>query len=72
MPASRAIVVFAKYPVPGRVKTRLIGRLSPAEAAELYRACLALTLECLDRVPDIATILAASPDEADFSDTVGP
>lgn len=72
MPDSSVVVTFAKYPAAGQVKTRLIGRISAAEAANLYRAGLVLTLECLELVPGIDTILAASPDESDFSDIVGP
>lgn len=35
-----ALIVFAKPPVPGRVKTRLTPVLTPDEAARLYRAFL--------------------------------
>jgi len=35
-----ALAVFAKAPVPGRVKTRLIPPLTPVEAARIARACL--------------------------------
>jgi rSAM/selenodomain-associated transferase 1 len=31
------VLVFVKYPEPGRVKTRLAGRTSPEHAARLYR-----------------------------------
>jgi len=33
-----AIALFARAPIPGRVKTRLIGSLSAEEVADLYRA----------------------------------
>ncbi len=36
----RMLLVFAKVPVPGRVKTRLIPELGPQGAARLYRAFL--------------------------------
>ncbi|MYW30066.1 glycosyltransferase, partial [Streptomyces sp. SID2119] len=39
------LLVIAKEPVPGRVKTRLCPPFSPAEAAELAAAALADTLE---------------------------
>lgn len=39
MPADR-LLIFAKQPVPGRVKTRLTPPLPPAEAAAVYEACL--------------------------------
>lgn len=43
----RALGVFAKSPVPGRVKTRLSPHLSHAAGAELYRCML---LDVLDQV----------------------
>ncbi len=59
--------MFARYPDPGRVKTRLIPALGAVGAAELHRRMLARTLACarelaerapltlelrLDRIPD--------------------
>ncbi len=35
---SACLVVFAKDPIPGRVKTRLTPRITPDEAAKLYKA----------------------------------
>ena len=40
-----ALLVFAKAPVPGTVKTRLTGLLTEAEAAELYEAFLRDSLD---------------------------
>lgn len=37
---SRALIIFAKYPLPGTVKTRLSPPLTPEEAAALYRCML--------------------------------
>jgi len=48
------LVVFAKAPQPGRVKTRLSPPLSPAEAAELYRCLL---LDALDESAAAALML---------------
>lgn len=71
MPQS-TLVVFAKVPEPGRVKTRLLGALTPRQAAEAGRACLMDTILQVGRVPgcqpwlhvaaplDRATELAAS------------
>jgi rSAM/selenodomain-associated transferase 1 len=48
----RALLIFARHPVPGTVKTRLVPSLTPEEAAELYRCMLhdllakAATLSC--------------------------
>lgn len=41
MSADRCLLVFSKPPRPGRVKTRLIGDLSPEQAAELHAAFFA-------------------------------
>ncbi len=41
---SAAIAIFAKAPVPGQVKTRLVPPLTPEEAATVARACLETTL----------------------------
>jgi rSAM/selenodomain-associated transferase 1 len=43
--AAADIIVMAKEPVPGRVKTRLCPPCSPAQAAALARAALADTLD---------------------------
>ncbi|MFJ4962371.1 2-phospho-L-lactate guanylyltransferase [Streptomyces sp. ADI96-02] len=45
------LLVIAKEPVPGRVKTRLCPPFTPAEAAELAAAALADTLETLLTLP---------------------
>ncbi len=47
MSNSTAIVVFAKPPEPGQVKTRLTDRISPEGAADLYRAFLEDTARML-------------------------
>lgn len=38
------VVVFLKYPEPGRVKTRLAAAVGPAQAADIYRELVELTL----------------------------
>ncbi len=49
--APSTLLVMAKAPVPGRVKTRLTSRFSPAEAAALAEACLADTLATVLNAP---------------------
>jgi rSAM/selenodomain-associated transferase 1 len=44
MSGSRALLVFAKTPKPGRVKTRLVDAVSAEVAAALHEACIADTL----------------------------
>ena len=46
-----AILFFAKAPVPGRVKTRLLDRLDPAAAARFHAACVSDLLEALTASP---------------------
>jgi len=38
------MILFAKAPIPGSVKTRLAPALGPARAAELHRAFVADTI----------------------------
>ncbi len=42
-----AIAVFAKAPIPGRVKTRLAAHLGPLRAAELYREMVSVLVQRL-------------------------
>src|SRR5437879_9638296 len=44
MSGARALLVFAKTPKPGKVKTRLLAAVSPEVAAALHKACIADTL----------------------------
>jgi hypothetical protein len=58
---SSALIVFAKYPEPGRVKTRLTPALTPDEAASLYRAFLLDALDQYTALPaDIRLYLGPS------------
>lgn len=47
MSAPHRLLLYTKPPVPGRVKTRLVGELTPDQAAELHGAFLADLLERL-------------------------
>lgn len=59
--ASRGLLVFAKAPVPGRVKTRLVGQLGRRGAARAYRQLLEATLEAASAVPATDLTLWCSP-----------
>ncbi|MFQ5992271.1 MAG: hypothetical protein ACE5NA_07510, partial [Nitrospiraceae bacterium] len=48
-----ALVIFAKAPIPGQVKTRLCPPLSPDEAASLHGS---LVLDLLERSRDAAKL----------------
>lgn len=65
--AAGALIVFAKDPVPGRVKTRLVPPFSPRQAAEFYGAMLEDVLEASSqfaRVYGLQPILAIAPPAA--------
>lgn len=51
------VLVIAKEPVPGRVKTRLTPPFSPAEAAELAAAALEDTLRTVLTLPALRRVL---------------
>ena len=57
-PLAAQIMVIAKEPVPGRVKTRLTPAYTPAEAAELAEAALADTLAAVASTSVTRRILA--------------
>ena len=58
MSAPVTLLVIAKAPVPGRVKTRLCPPCTPAQAAALAEAALADTLEVVAATPARARVLA--------------
>ncbi|MFL6164207.1 MAG: DUF2064 domain-containing protein [Jatrophihabitantaceae bacterium] len=60
----RTLLVIAKQPVPGRVKTRLIGACTPAEAAGLAAAALADTLHALRDFPSSDKVILLEGDPA--------
>jgi uncharacterized protein len=61
-----AVLVFAKVPEPGRVKTRLLSRLTGQQAAGVHRACLEDTVRQVAHVPGCQKCLqvAAGSDKA--------
>jgi uncharacterized protein len=61
---SARIVVLAKTPVPGRVKTRLCPPCTPDQAARIAAAALADTLATVTATPAAARILAVEGDLA--------
>lgn len=56
MPKRPLIILFAKSPVAGRVKTRLLPLLTPDQAAGLHRAMVRDALEMLQRLRHLADI----------------
>ena len=60
-----ALVIFAKAPLVGQVKTRLCPPLSPETAAELARCFLVDTVERACRLPTVKVYLAITPAESE-------
>jgi rSAM/selenodomain-associated transferase 1 len=59
----KALLVFARQPVAGRVKTRLSPPLSAHDAAELYRCMLADTLDRVTLLRQVDVILFFDPSD---------
>ena len=55
-----ALIVFAKVPAAGRVKTRLGATIGPEAAADLYDAFLRDRLLATDLVTDVQSRIFAS------------
>ncbi|MEW6571319.1 MAG: TIGR04282 family arsenosugar biosynthesis glycosyltransferase [Nitrospirota bacterium] len=62
--ARKLMVVMAKEPVPGQVKTRLFPHLSPQEAAHLYLCFLQDTIKEMSVLEDIELAIAYTPEHA--------
>lgn len=58
-----ALIVFAKKPEIGKVKTRLTTEFTPQEATELYTAFLQDALEMYKALPADVRLYVAPPDE---------
>lgn len=62
---SAALVIFAKAPIVGQVKTRLCPPLSLEEAAELYRCFLLDTVARAVSLPEVQVYLAFTPSDGE-------
>jgi rSAM/selenodomain-associated transferase 1 len=62
--ADTLLIIFAKEPAPGQVKTRLCPPLSPQAAARLYRQFLEDVLEEMARLTQMTIALAYTPASA--------
>jgi rSAM/selenodomain-associated transferase 1 len=58
------LIIFAKEPRPGQVKTRLSPPLSPEAAAQLYHSFLQDILDEMAQVPEMRLAVAFSPSTA--------
>jgi uncharacterized protein len=67
------LIIFAKEPRPGQVKTRLSPPLSPEAAAQLYHRFIQDILDEMARVPGVRLAVAFSPPTAqDFFSRLAP
>jgi len=63
---SVALLVIAKEPLPGRVKTRLTPPCTPAQAAALARAAILDTIDVVSRTPVARRVLVFDGDQRDW------
>ncbi len=71
-PADAALIIFAKSPVPGLVKTRLCPPLAPDEAATLHGSLVLDTLERTRHLQGVDRFLACAPSKQHpFFQTLG-
>jgi rSAM/selenodomain-associated transferase 1 len=70
MAPADVLVIMARQPTPGAVKTRLAARIGKADACALYRAFLVDLAAALDGGPWQLT-WAVTPDDADLRPIVG-
>lgn len=70
---SAALLVFARQPVPGQVKTRLCPPLTGVEAARVHEICLRAVMTGALQIGDVDTVLVGTPDgsEPDFRRLIG-
>ena len=67
-PPDTALAMFAKAPLAGRVKTRLIGALSPEESASFHRTCALATWDRLVEFPAIDSFFYCDRRWSEFED----
>ena len=61
MRVKKALILFAKAPRPGYVKTRLQPELSPLDAAQIYRAFILDLIKATSILRGVTRILACDP-----------
>jgi len=63
--AKKALILFAKVPRSGKVKTRFLPDLSPEQASQIYRAFILDTLNSTASLKGVKRILACDPNRQD-------
>jgi len=71
---SRALIIFAKKPLPGAVKTRLSPPLTPAEAAGLYNCMILDLVEMVRSLSGISSFIffQNDPGAAEYFKSLAP
>ena len=68
MPSYNALLVFLRYPEPGRVKKRLSESIGPERAAEIYekliRRTLGVVCDLKRRDPKVRTVICYTPEDS--------
>ncbi|NOS99205.1 MAG: glycosyltransferase [Phycisphaerales bacterium] len=72
--ADPKLLIFARYPAPGQVKTGLCPPLTPDQAAAIQRSCIRLVCERAFRVWPVRPTLVITPNDSEeaFRAIVGP
>ena len=65
---SCALLIFAKAPAAGRVKTRLVPPLTYRQAADLYRCMLLDTLAATENLSNVSRFIFLAGDHADMDE----
>lgn len=72
-PNQALLIIFAKEPIPGQVKTRLSPPLTPVEAAQLYHYFLQDVAAEMASLPGVEVAIAYDPASArNFFETLAP
>ncbi len=64
---STCLIIFAKSPIPGKVKTRLSPKITPSKAAELYKAFIVDTVSNALKLKCDKVIIAYTPYNAEMA-----
>lgn len=72
MSAECRLVLFARFPVAGQCKTRMIPALGPAGAARLHRLLTERTVAVLQRSGEPVTVAFTGSDHTAFAQWLGP
>jgi hypothetical protein len=70
MSRDSAVIIFARAPIPGQTKTRLIAALGASGAADLYRCFLFDILGQAEKIAAAVSVAAAEPEQRDALEAI--